>query len=50
MGGGAQLSDEDAMFEGKMAWELATEVQTVVECVEEGLLIDEQLEAKDTQE
>jgi hypothetical protein len=29
--------DEDAMFEGKMAWDLATEVRTVVECVGEDL-------------
>lgn len=29
--------NEDAMFEGKMAWDLATEVRTVVECVGEEL-------------
>ena len=29
--------DEDAMFEGKRAWDLATEIRTVVECVEEEL-------------
>jgi hypothetical protein len=29
--------DEDAMFEGKMAWDLATEIRTVVECVGEDL-------------
>lgn len=29
--------DEDAMFEGKKPWDLATEVRTVVECVEEEL-------------
>jgi hypothetical protein len=29
--------DEDAMFEGKMAWDVATEIRTVVECVEEEL-------------
>lgn len=26
-------ADEDEMFEGKKAWDLATEVRTVVECV-----------------
>jgi hypothetical protein len=29
--------DEDAMFEGRTAWDLATEIRTVVECVEEEL-------------
>lgn len=29
--------DEDAMFEGKMAWDLATEIRTVVECAGEEL-------------
>lgn len=29
--------DEDAMFEGKMAWDLATEIRTVVECVGDDL-------------
>jgi hypothetical protein len=29
--------DEDAMFEGRIPWDLATEVRTVVECVEEEL-------------
>jgi hypothetical protein len=29
--------DEDAMFEGRIPWDLATEVRTVVECVEEAL-------------
>jgi len=29
--------DEDPMFEGKMAWDLATEVRTAVECVGEDL-------------
>jgi hypothetical protein len=29
--------DEDEMFEGKMAWDLATEVRTMVECVGEEL-------------
>jgi hypothetical protein len=29
--------DEDAMFEGKKAWDLATEIRTVVECVGEDL-------------
>ena len=27
--------DEDQMFEGKRAWDLATEIRAVVECVEE---------------
>lgn len=29
--------DEDAMFEGRMPWDLSTEVRTVIECVEEEL-------------
>lgn len=29
--------DEDAMFEGRKAWDLATEIRTVVECVGEDL-------------
>lgn len=29
--------DEDAMFEGKMAWDVATEIRTTVECVGEEL-------------
>jgi hypothetical protein len=29
--------DEDAMFEGKRPWDLATEIRTVVECVGEDL-------------
>lgn len=29
--------DEDAMFEGRKAWDLATEIRTVVECVGENL-------------
>ena len=29
--------DEDAMFEGRKPWDLATEVRTVVECVEKEL-------------
>ena len=29
--------DEDAMFEGMMPWDLATEIRGVVECVEEEL-------------
>lgn len=29
--------DEDAMFEGRIPWDLATEVRTVVECVGEEL-------------
>jgi hypothetical protein len=29
--------DEDAMFEGKRAWDLATEIRAVVECVGEDL-------------
>lgn len=29
--------DEDTMFEGRIPWDLATEVRTVVECVEEEL-------------
>lgn len=29
--------DEDAMFEGRKAWDLATELRTAVECVEEDL-------------
>lgn len=29
--------DEDAMFEGRIPWDLVTEVRTVVECVEEDL-------------
>lgn len=29
--------DEDKMFEGRKPWDLATEVRTVVECVEEDL-------------
>jgi hypothetical protein len=29
--------DEDAMFEGKRAWDLATEVRTILECVGEVL-------------
>jgi hypothetical protein len=29
--------DEDTMFEGKMPWDLATEVRTAIECVEEEL-------------
>jgi hypothetical protein len=29
--------DEDAMFEGRKAWDLATEIRTVVECVGEEL-------------
>ena len=29
--------DEDAMFEGKKPWDLATEIRTVVECVGEDL-------------
>lgn len=28
---------EDDMFEGRMAWDLATEIRTVVECVGEDL-------------
>jgi hypothetical protein len=30
-------ADEDAMFEGKKAWDLATEIRAVVECVREDL-------------
>jgi hypothetical protein len=29
--------DEDAMFEGRRPWDLATEIRTVVECVGEEL-------------
>jgi hypothetical protein len=29
--------DEDEMFEGRIPWDLATEVRTVVECVGEDL-------------
>ena len=29
--------DEDAMFEGRKAWDLATEIRAVVECVGEDL-------------
>jgi hypothetical protein len=29
--------DEDAMFEGRIPWDSATEIRTVVECVEEEL-------------
>jgi hypothetical protein len=29
--------DEDAMFEGRMPWDVATEIRTVVECVGEDL-------------
>jgi hypothetical protein len=29
--------DEDAIFEGRNAWDLATEIRTVVECVGEDL-------------
>ena len=29
--------EEDAMFEGKKAWDVATEIRTVVECVGEEL-------------
>jgi hypothetical protein len=29
--------DEDAMFEGRKAWDLATEIRTAVECVREDL-------------
>lgn len=29
--------DEDAMFEGRRAWDLATEIRTVAECVGEDL-------------
>jgi hypothetical protein len=29
--------DEDDMFEGRIPWDLATEIRTVVECVEEEL-------------
>lgn len=29
--------DEDAMFDGRKAWDLATEFRTVVECVGEDL-------------
>ena len=29
--------DEDAMFEGRKPWDVATEIRTVVECVREDL-------------
>jgi hypothetical protein len=29
--------DEDAMFEGKRVWDVATEIRTVVECVADDL-------------
>jgi hypothetical protein len=29
--------DEDAMFDGRIPWDLATEIRTVVECVGEDL-------------
>lgn len=29
--------DEDSMFEGRIPWDLATEVRTAIECVEEEL-------------
>jgi hypothetical protein len=39
--------DEDAMFEGKVPWDLATEIRTVVECVGEGQRLDLMLQRVD---